>query len=144
MRISAGTDLLPFDFAQCRFGQSQNLMTVLLLVLTTRDVNPEVLVVAGLDDGLIEVRLVGQELKPTVEDVLVGMGFVILPIGVSRFGDLDVSCLTQSVLAGVCATYLNVEGIASVATSNDDRLVGECSEGFETLFAELLQGWNEL
>lgn len=94
VRISAGTDLLPFDFAQGRFGQSQNLMTVLLLVLTTRDVNSEVLVVAGLDDGLIEVRLVGQELKPTVEDVLVGMGFVVLPISVCRLGNLNVSCLT--------------------------------------------------
>lgn len=32
-------------------------MSVLFLVLTTRDVNPEVFAVGGLDDGLIEVRV---------------------------------------------------------------------------------------
>lgn len=47
---------------------------VLFLVLAARNVNPEDLVVAGLDDGLVEVRVGGQELKPTVEDVLVRMG----------------------------------------------------------------------
>lgn len=41
--------------------------------------DPEVLVVAGLDEGLIEVRVGGQELKPTIEDVLVRVGFVVIP-----------------------------------------------------------------
>lgn len=39
-------------------------VTILFLILAARDVNPEVKVVAGLDDGLVKVRVDGQELKP--------------------------------------------------------------------------------
>lgn len=70
-------------------------MAILFLVLATRYVNPEVKVVAGLDDGLVEVRVGGQELKPTVEDVLVRVGFVVAPFGVRRLGDVDVGCFSQ-------------------------------------------------
>ena len=38
---------------------ADDLMAVLLLVLATRDVDPEVLIVAGLDDGLVKVRVGG-------------------------------------------------------------------------------------
>lgn len=38
-------------------GQSQNLMAVLLLVLATRDVNPEVATVGGFHDELIVIRV---------------------------------------------------------------------------------------
>lgn len=46
------------------------------------------------------------------------MGFVVVPIGISGLGDVDVSCFTECVLAGVCATDLYVEGIAAVATGD--------------------------
>lgn len=69
-------------------------MAVLFLVLSTRDVNPEVLAVGGPDDGLIEVRMGGQELKPTIEDVLVCVGFVVCPISVRGLRDVDVRCFT--------------------------------------------------
>lgn len=73
-------------------------MAIFLNVLTTTDMYPEVAPVGGLDDGLVEVRVGGQELKPTVEDVLVRMGSAITPLGVLGDRDVDVGCFTQSVL----------------------------------------------
>lgn len=46
-----------------------------------RDVDPVVFAIGGLNDGLVEVRVGGQELKPAVKDVLVGVGFVVIPNG---------------------------------------------------------------
>lgn len=77
---------------------TDDLVTIFFLVLVTRNVNPEVLVVAGLDDGLVKVRVGGQELEPSVEDVLVSMSFVVLPIGMGGLGDVDVCCLSKGVL----------------------------------------------
>lgn len=65
---------------------ADDLLAILFLVLATRYVNPEVKVVAGLDDGLVKVSERGQKLKPTVEDVLVRMGIVVLPFGVAVWG----------------------------------------------------------
>lgn len=71
---------------------ADDLMAILGLVLATRDVNPEIKVIAGLDDGLIKVRVSNQELKPTIENVLVRVGFVILPLGVGCLGNPRTSC----------------------------------------------------
>ena len=38
---------------------TDDLVTILFLILAARDVNPEVKVVAGLDDGLVKVRVGG-------------------------------------------------------------------------------------
>lgn len=119
-------------------------MTVLFLVLATRDVNPEVLAVGGLDEGLVEVRVGDQELKPAVEDVLIRVGFVVAPLCVSGLGDLDVGSFTECVPTGVCTTDLDVELATSVTRADDNRLLSESSERFKTLFAKLLERWNEL
>lgn len=123
---------------------SDDLMSILFLVLTTRDVNPEVFAVGGLDDGLVEVRVGGEELEPAVEDVLVAVRLVVFPIGVGSLGDVDVCCFTECVLAGVCSSDLDVESIAAIAGTDDDGLTCKSTQGFEDGLAELLQGRNEL
>lgn len=47
-------------------------------------------------------------------------------------------------LAGIDASYTDVEGIATVAGGDDDGLSGELAEGFEDEAAELLQGGDVL
>lgn len=69
-------------------------MAILALVLAARDMDPEVLAIFGFDDGLVEIRVGGQELKPAIQDAFVRVGFVILPVGVSRLRNLDISCFT--------------------------------------------------
>lgn len=103
-------------------------MAVLFLVLATRNLDSEVLVVAGLDDGWVEIRVGGKEFKPAVEDVLVRVGFFVAPFGVSRLGDVDVGYFAYFVLAGVCTTNFYIEGIAAVATGDDDGLLSELAE----------------
>lgn len=47
-------------------------------------------------------------------------------------------------LAGVCTTDFDVEGIAAIAGADDDWLTCKGTQGFEDGFAELLQGWDVL
>lgn len=56
------------------------------------------------------------------------MGLVVVPIGIGGLGDVDVCRFTYCVLAGVCASDLDVEGIAAVATGDDDGLLSELAE----------------
>lgn len=72
------------------------------------------------------------------------MSLVVIPVGIGGLGDEDVGSLTKGMLAGVCATYLYIQGIASVATGNDDRLLCESTQRLKDGLAELLKGWNEL
>ena len=52
----------------------ENLMAVLLDVLSAAHMYPEVLAIAGLDNGLIEVSVGDDPVKPAVKYHLVGMG----------------------------------------------------------------------
>ena len=45
--------------------------------------NPVVLAVGGFDDGLVEVGVWDEPVEPAVEDVHVGMGKVVVPVGVA-------------------------------------------------------------
>lgn len=60
--------------------------------------NPKVFAVESLDDSLIEVSVGDNPIEPTVEDLLVCVGFVVLPVGVRSLGDVDVGCFAQGVL----------------------------------------------
>lgn len=51
---------------------------------------PEVFAVGGFDDGLVEVGVLDDSVEPAVEDVFVGMGLAIAPLGVRCLGNLDV------------------------------------------------------
>lgn len=72
------------------------------------------------------------------------MRLVVVPIGIGGLGDVDVCGFSQSVLAGVCATYFYVEGIATVTGTDDDGLTCKGAQGFEDGLAELLQGRDVL
>lgn len=52
-----------------------HLLAVLLDILPTRYMYPEVFAVRGFDDGLVEVGVLDDPVEPAVEDVFVGMGF---------------------------------------------------------------------
>lgn len=106
--------------------------------------DPVIASVGGLHDGLVKIGVGDDPLKPLFCQVHVGVTFVVVPVAVVVERDVDVSCFTKGVLAGVCSSNFDVELVASVTTTNDDLLVGESPEGFKTLFAELNQGWNEL
>lgn len=58
-------------------------MTILFLVLSARDMDPEVFAIGGFDDGLIETCVRDNPIEPGVEKLLVGMGFAIAPLGVN-------------------------------------------------------------
>lgn len=88
---------------------SYRLLKVLLDVLSTRDVNPEVATIGGLDDGLIEVGVCDDPIEPAVEDFLVGVGFSIALFGVRSLGNLDVGCFTKGMLTCIHASDLYVE-----------------------------------
>lgn len=109
-------------------------MAILALVLTTRDMNPEIKVIAGFDDGLIEVGVLDDPFEPAVEDVLVGMGFANVPLGVRCLGNLDVGNFTEGVLRGIDSSDFDVEIIAAEAGTDDYRLTCKGSERFEDLF----------
>lgn len=64
MRISAGTDLLPFDFAQGRLAHvAEDLVAVTFGVLAAADKDPVVTTIGGFHNQLVEV----------------GVGFVVIP-----------------------------------------------------------------
>lgn len=48
------------------------------------------------------------------------MGLVVIPIGIGGLEDVDVCSFTKGVLAGVCSTDLDIEGIAAVAGTDDN------------------------
>ena len=64
-----------------------------------------------------------------------------LPLVVGRD---DVGCFAKSVLAGVCATYLDVELVAAVAAADDHWFSEMLAQGFKDGFAELLEYRNVL
>ena len=82
------------------FGYAQDLASVLFEVLPTRDMNSEILSVWGLDDGLVEVGVLNDPVEPAVQDLLVGVGLSIFPLGVRGLGNLDVGSFTKCVLGG--------------------------------------------
>lgn len=84
------------------------LLAVLALVLSARDVYPEVFAVGGFDDGLVEVGVQDDQVKPTVEDGLVGMGFAIAPFDVGSLGNLDIGSFAYCMLRGIDTTNLDV------------------------------------
>lgn len=47
-------------------------------------------------------------------------------------------------LAGVCATNFDVEGIAAVAGADDDGLLSELAERLQDGLAQLFEDWNVL
>lgn len=94
---------------------ADDLVAVSLLVLAAADVDPEVFAIGSFDDGLVEVRVGDEPVEPLVENLLVGVGKVIVPIGIGGLWELDVSGFTKGVLAGVCTTDFDVQGIAAVA-----------------------------
>lgn len=77
---------------------------------------PEVFAVGGLHDGLVEVGVLDDSVEPAVKDGLVGMGFTIAPFDVGNLGNLDVGSFAYCMLRGVCATDIDVQDVASVAT----------------------------
>lgn len=102
-------------------------MPVGLEVLAAADVNPIVFVVGGFDDGLVEIGVGDEPVEPTVEDVHVGVGEVVVPVDVAGLGDEDVGCFTEGVLGGIDTTDFDVELVAAVATGDDDGLTGKGS-----------------
>ena len=88
--------------------------------------------------------MVLEEGEPTVGGLHVGVGTAVLPTGVRGLGQEDVGCFTEGVLAGIDASYLDIEDIAAVAGADDDGLPGELAEGLEDGAAELLQGGDVL
>ena len=125
---------------------ADHLVAVLALVGPAGDVEP-VLAMGVLEDELVEVGVVLQEVEPAVGNVHVGVRTVVLPVGVGGLGQADVGRFSEGVLGGIDASYLDVEQVASVTAGDNDRLPGKGSEGFENLFAQLLEGrdvlrWN--
>ena len=121
-----------------------HLLPVFALVLSAAHMYPKVLAVGGFDDGLVEVGVLDDPVEPAVEDVFVGMGLAIAPFGVRCLGDLDVGCFTKGVLRGIDSSDFDVEGVAAVAGTDDDRLACEGSEWLENFLAKLLERRNEL
>ena len=113
-------------------------------VLSTRDVDPVVATVGGFENQLVEVAMRFEEVKPLVGNVHVGVGKVVVPIGVRSLWKLDVSCFTEGVLAGVCATDFDVELVATVAAGDVDGLTGKGAERLQDGLAELLENRNVL
>ena len=54
-----------------------------------------------------------------------------------RSWEFDVGSFAYGVLTGVCATDIYIQGIAAVATGDDDGLLCELTERLQDSFAEL-------
>ena len=65
-------------------------MAVLLPVLATGDVNPEVFAISGFKDELVEVGIPFEPVEPLMGGLEVGMALVIIPGGVGGEWQLDV------------------------------------------------------
>ena len=128
-------------------------MTVLGAVALAGDVNPVDAAVGGFFDELVKVAMVHDPGEPTVEDVGVGEALA-LPVGQAMHGDMDVAGFSGHVLGVFRTSHLDVEQGAAVAADDDDPLllplrrgsagIDEGTEGFENLFAQLLEGWDIL
>ena len=88
---------------------------------------------------MVEVAVVHDPGEPSVEDVGVGEALALLAREVI-LGDADVAGCSKSVLGGIDASDFDVELWATVAGADDNRLARELAEGFEDLFAQLLEG----
>lgn len=61
---------------------AEDLVTVLLAVGSTADMDPVVATVRGLHDQLVEVGVMLQEVEPLLCELHVGVALVVIPIGV--------------------------------------------------------------
>ena len=77
-----------------------------------------------------------------VDELRVGQVVADVEIPVSAIGDVGGSSL--EVVASLCASHGFVQGWTAVAAGDDDGLARELAEGFEDLFAELLEGRDVL
>lgn len=114
-------------------------MSVLFTVLAARNVNPVVLAIGSLQDELVEIGMLLEEGEPMVGYFHVGMTLSVAPGGILGLGKTDIGCFTQGVLAGIDTSYLNVEGTATVAGTDDDGLSSKFTQGFEYGATKLLQ-----
>ena len=92
---------------------------------------------------MVVVAIVHDPGEPSVEDVDVCEALALLAREVI-VGDADVAGFSKGVLGGIDASNFDVELWASVAGADDNGLACEGSEGFEDLFAELLEGRDVL
>ena len=92
---------------------------------------------------MVVVAVVHDPGEPSVEDVGVGEALALLAREVI-LRDADVTGFAKGVLWGIDASNLDVELWATVAAGDDDGLAREGSEGFEDLFAQLLEGRDVL
>ena len=99
-------------------------MSVLFTVLAARNVNPVVLAIGSLQDELVEVGVFLEEGEPMVGYFHVGMALSVAPRCVLGLWKTDVGSFTQGVLAGIDASYLDVERTTAVAGTDDDGLSG--------------------
>ena len=106
-----------------------DLLSVAGAVALEGDVDP-VDAMGMLEDELVEVEVVHHPEEP-------------LPAGMV-VGDADVTGFAKGVLGGIDASDLHVELWATVAAADYNRLLCEGSEGFENLFAQLLEGRDVL
>ena len=129
-----------------------DLVAVLGAVALAGDVNPVDAAVGGFFDELVEVAMVHDPGEPSVEDVGVGET-LSLPVGQAMHGDMDVAGFSGHVLGVFRTTHLDVEQGAAVAGADNAPLlplmwgsagIDEGTEGFENLFAQLLEGWDIL
>ena len=101
---------------------------------------------------MVKVAMVHDPGEPSVEDVGVGET-LSLPVGQAMHGDVDAAGFSGHVLGVFRTTHLDVEQGAAVAGADNDPLlplmrgsagIDEGTEGFENLFAQLLEGWDIL
>ena len=95
-------------------------MPILLDVLSATDMYPVVFAVGGLDDGLVEVGVLDYPVEPAVQNLFVGMGQSIVPLGVRCLGNLNVGRFAKDMLGGIDATDLDVMSAAFVDEAIDD------------------------
>lgn len=104
---------------------TDDLMAVLLDVLSARNMDPVVTTIGGFHDQLVKVGVVLQEVEPSFGKFLVGVGLVVIPIGIGGLGDVDVDSFAQSVLRGINTSYLDIQLRATIARADDDWLLSE-------------------
>ena len=92
---------------------------------------------------MVVVAIVHDPGEPSVEDVGVGEALALLAREVI-LGNAYVAGFSKGVLGGIDASNLDVELWATVAGADDDGLARELAEGFENLFAQLLEGRDVL
>lgn len=110
-------------------------MTVLLAVLSTANVNPEVFPVCCLKNELIKVGVTFQPVEPLAGGLHIGMALVVIPSGVRCNRQAEVSSFSESVLGGIGATNLDIELVAAVAGADHNGTTDETAEGFENFLA---------